>query len=140
VAKKKKRNAKQAAKKLAKSVFTKIERQGKQYRKGMDRGLKKAGLWLQRASQKIVPIDTGVLRASAFTRAEGHGAGIKVTVGYTAEYAIYVHENLEARHRKGKQAKYLEQPAREGRSEMRKIIRAEVKKAKQKKAPKKGPK
>lgn len=35
-----------------------------------------------------------------------------VVVGYTASYAIYVHENLEARHKPGKQAKFLEEPAR----------------------------
>ena len=36
-----------------------------------------------------------------------------VIVGYTANYALYVHEDMEARHAPGKQAKYLEQPARE---------------------------
>ncbi len=36
----------------------------------------------------------------------------KVIVGYTAAYAIFVHENLEAHHPVG-QAKFLEQPARE---------------------------
>lgn len=35
-----------------------------------------------------------------------------VIVGFTQSYAIYVHENLEARHPVG-QAKFLEQPARE---------------------------
>lgn len=35
-----------------------------------------------------------------------------VIVGYTANYALYVHENLQAHHTNG-QAKYLEQPARE---------------------------
>lgn len=35
-----------------------------------------------------------------------------VIVGYTQNYAIYVHENLEAKHKVG-QAKFLEQPARE---------------------------
>jgi hypothetical protein len=34
-------------------------------------------------------------------------------VTYTAPYAIYVHENLEAHHAAGTQAKFLEQPARE---------------------------
>lgn len=34
-----------------------------------------------------------------------------VIVGYTQSYAVYVHENLDARHAVG-QAKYLEQPAR----------------------------
>lgn len=37
----------------------------------------------------------------------------KVIVGYTAQYAIFVHENLEAHHRPPTQAKYLEQPARQ---------------------------
>jgi len=36
-----------------------------------------------------------------------------VVVGYTANYAIFVHEDLKARHAPGKQAKYLEQPARQ---------------------------
>lgn len=40
---------------------------------------------------------------------EDHAA---VIVGYSQRYAIYVHENLEARHAEGKQAKYLEAPAR----------------------------
>ena len=34
-----------------------------------------------------------------------------VVVGYTANYAVFVHENLEARHNNG-QAKFLEQPAK----------------------------
>lgn len=36
--------------------------------------------------------------------------GKSVITGYTAAYAIYVHEDLSAHHDKG-QAKYLEQPA-----------------------------
>jgi hypothetical protein len=35
-----------------------------------------------------------------------------VIVGYAASYAVYVHENLEARHKEGKRAKFLEQPFR----------------------------
>lgn len=61
-----------------------------------------------------------------------------VIVGYNASYALYVHENVEMkwkgepRHRPHKgsywdpqgrgQAKFLEQPARELRGEMQKII------------------
>jgi hypothetical protein len=36
-----------------------------------------------------------------------------VIVGYTQQYAIYVHENLQAAHKEGKTAKFLETPARE---------------------------
>lgn len=111
------------------------------------RGLKKGGLFLQRESQKIVPVDTGNLRGSAFTRALGSGERTDVIVGYTAAYAVYVHENLEAKHGKefneeyGKlvtdpevgvrrerlrgedqQAKFLEKPAREKRNKILQIV------------------
>lgn len=43
----------------------------------------------------------------------GEESNPSVVVGYTQSYALPVHENLEARHRDGKQAKYLETPARE---------------------------
>ena len=34
-------------------------------------------------------------------------------VVYDTDYAIYVHEDLNARHKKGKNAKFLERPARD---------------------------
>lgn len=58
-------------------------------------GLVVAGLFLQRESQLLVPVDFGVLKASAFTRASGRGLKTVVNVGYTAFYAMYVHENVE---------------------------------------------
>lgn len=113
------------------------------------RGVKKAGLFLQRQSMKEVPVDKGPLRASAFTRATGSGKQIQVQVGYTAGYAIYVHENLDAAHgaafnakyrkeikegrmrsRGAKQkAKFLEDPFkdRSNRAQMRQIIANETK-------------
>lgn len=45
-----------------------------------------------------------------------------VIVGYTAEYAVYVHEDMEARHAPGKQAKFLHQPAVELQKELATII------------------
>jgi len=53
--------------------------------------------------------------------------GGDVTVGYQQPYAIYVHENLEARHPVG-QAKYLEQPMREMRRELLQYISSELRK------------
>lgn len=38
--------------------------------------------------------------------------GASVTVGFTMNYAVHVHENMTANHNVG-QAKYLEQPARQ---------------------------
>ena len=75
------------------------------------RGLKKAGLLLQRESMKLVPVDHGVLRGSAFTRVTGTGSKTDVQVGYTASYAIYVHENLDAAHGKQFNAKYRKEIA-----------------------------
>lgn len=55
----------------------------------------------------------------------GKSAG-SVIVGYTQAYAVYVHENTEANHPNGGQAKFLEQPARELKKEFGKIIRQAV--------------
>ena len=45
-----------------------------------------------------------------------------ILVGFTAQYAIYVHENLYSFHPVG-QAKYLEQPFRLLQEEFKRIIR-----------------
>lgn len=116
--------------------------------KGIAVGLKAAGLHLQRRSQYFVPVETGILKESAFTRASGSSQYTVVRVGYTASYAIYVHENMNAAHgaeynkkygrvlKSGKheklrapqqQAKFLERPAREERSEMLAIIESRIK-------------
>ena len=80
---------------------------------GFHIGLTKAGLWLQAQSQKVVPVDTSALKNSARTRVEGTGFDTQVSVEYSTHYAIFVHEDLTARHAPGKQAKYLEEPARQ---------------------------
>ena len=103
------------------------------------KGLKVAGLMLQRASQLKVPVDTGNLKASAFTRAEGVGFATQVRVGYTAEYALYVHELVgmklkglpRRKPHKGRywdpqgrgQAKFLEEPARQMGPELLRVVR-----------------
>jgi hypothetical protein len=120
-----------------------FKRRNKTLAAGTERGLKMAGLHLQREAQKLVPIDFGVLKASAFTRHTGSGYSTKVHVGFSAFYAIFVHENVEM---KGKgyprrppsqgnywdpagrgQAKFLETPARRDRMKMRRIVQAYAK-------------
>jgi hypothetical protein len=57
---------------------------------------------------------TGHTRAAAWLRTRAVKTGVarrSVITGYTAPYAIFVHENMEMQHPVG-QAKYLEQPAR----------------------------
>ena len=85
----------------------------------------RAGLWLLRESMKIVPVDTSALKNSApnATRREGTGFDSVMIVGYGTDYAIYVHENTGANFKPGKQAKFLEEPARKGRKHMADIIK-----------------
>lgn len=76
---------------------------------GVQRGLKRAGLFIQRESMELVPVETGHLRAGAFTRAEGSGMRTVVTVGYVADYAIFVHEDMEAAHGTAFNIKYAKE-------------------------------
>ncbi len=57
-------------------------------------GLFAAGLVVQAESQRRVPVEYGVLRASAYTRLSIEDPN-SVEVGYTASYALSVHENME---------------------------------------------
>lgn len=67
-------------------------------------------------SQDEVPVDTGILRSSGqlgLPKIEGGELVVDITYGgAAADYAIYVHEDLEMRHQPGKKAKFLEDPAR----------------------------
>ena len=108
------------------------------------RGLIVGGLALQRWSQLLVPVDTGNLKNSAFTRAEGVGLSTVVLVGYTAKYALYVHESIEMKlkgqRRAGQpyhgnywdpagrgQAQFLVDPMRARRLELSQIVYQEAK-------------
>lgn len=76
---------------------------------------------------KVNGID-GIQRAFRGLSKSAFGAGAtktnpQVIVGYTAEYAVYVHENLECNHPNGGQAKYLESPARRLRPELVEMVR-----------------
>lgn len=77
-----------------------------------------AGKTLLDASQQLVPVDTGALKASGQVTGDGPHT---VAVSYgrqdgagrngadTADYAVIQHEALDYNHPNGGQAKYLEQ-------------------------------
>lgn len=117
--------------------------------KGVERGLKKSGLMIFRDAQKEVPVDTGNLKGSGFTRKlEGAGITTKVGVGYTASYGIKVHEDLSVTHGRAynrkhaddiaagllssrgenQKAKFLEDPAKRLRGDVLRTISKEVQK------------
>jgi len=61
---------------------------------GLRAGLLAGALYVQRESQLRVPVDTGNLKGSAFTRFDPIGGKPSYIIGYTAAYAVYVHESL----------------------------------------------
>jgi hypothetical protein len=56
-----------------------------------------------------------------FTRRGQSARSYRAVVGYAAPYAVFVHENVHARHPVG-QAKFLETAAREGVRPMARIV------------------
>lgn len=63
------------------------------------------------AAKRDVPVDTGALRSSGHVdqpAVTGDAVNVQLGFGGTgAQYALYVHENLSAKHKSGK-AKFLE--------------------------------
>jgi hypothetical protein len=53
-------------------------------------------------------------------------AGRRVAVGYRADYAVFVHEDLTAYHAGGGQAKFLETPLRAMHQQLGAMIREDV--------------
>jgi 1-acyl-sn-glycerol-3-phosphate acyltransferase len=84
-----------------------------------------------RESQKIVPVKTGILRASGtIMPPTKKGRKWQVTIGYggaASSYALAQHENLQYRHQEGKSAKYLEIPTQQRREKMPDAIRNRLK-------------
>ena len=63
-------------------------------------------------AQALTPVETGALRASAFTDSEQTPTGPRAVVGFAPEgqgpdYAVYVHERRQPRHAPPTQAGFL---------------------------------
>lgn len=77
---------------------------------------------VKEASQAVVPVKTGRLRDSAFVHVERHGDAVDAYIGYSAPYALYVHENPDQ-----PQWKYLEAPFLERRTAIVRAVGSRVK-------------
>jgi hypothetical protein len=72
---------------------------------------------------------SGFLRGSATSEpAVQVGTDIQKSIGYNADYAAAVHENLEAHHDEGTQAKFLETPMRQHADKLVPYVLDELKK------------
>ena len=89
------------------------------------KSLKEISLDLQGESQRRAPVDTGDLRGSAYTKQDG----LTAEVGFSSPYAVRQHENMQYKHKRGGEAKYLENPFKERRDRYLKDIGDAVKKA-----------
>jgi hypothetical protein len=84
-------------------------------------------------SQALVPVATGALKASGKINHDveddpmnfgGLNPEVEITYGNSSvDYAIYVHENLDARHEAPTQAKFLEEPFARHADELMDILR-----------------
>lgn len=72
---------------------------------------------------KIKGVNDLIKRLKLLEKKSKREDDVVVIVGYTANYALFVHENLQSRHTVG-QAKFLEKPARTMRSELVAVVRA----------------
>jgi hypothetical protein len=68
-------------------------------------------------SQELVPVKTGILKASGYIEVRRRHGTVVGEVGYgkggRPPYAVFVHENLDVHHAPPTQAKFLEQAANE---------------------------
>ncbi len=90
-----------------------LKRAGKEYQRAFRQALLEEGEAIMLESQNQVPRDTGFLANSRFVRVEDGGGEITLELGYTAPYAIYVHEDPTARHRAPTKWKFLEDPIKD---------------------------
>ena len=76
------------------------------------------------------PVDHGLLKASYSKDIDDHNSdkNIKVTISNNQEYAVYVHENLEAFHKVG-EAKFLENAVNEKKQSVKKRLSSAISKS-----------
>jgi len=84
-------------------------------------GLREAALVVRRRSMQLTPVDTGNLRASAYSEVFDTVKGPAAEIGYMAGYAVYVHE-INKNYTVG-QWKFLETALKEKQHEIVEIIR-----------------
>ena len=130
-------------------LTSRIDRMNRNATRAFSNSMYRQGLLLLRESKRIVPVDTGNLKATGFARRAGVGLKTAVDVGYEANYAIFVHEDIYAlhgeayndfyeaeiaagdKHRRGKnqQAKFLAKPLKDLRRNMTRNITRDIRHA-----------
>jgi len=100
------------------TMLARLEKMRDDLPKELDQALYKEAQAIFRRSQRLVPVDKGFLKGSGVVEGPTNH---EVLIGYggpAASYALYVHEDPEAKHKKGKTCKFLEIPLLESRPGM----------------------
>lgn len=94
------------------------------------KGMINAAVFIRRDMEKTepkIPVDTGNLRSSWFASPVKGKFGPGVLMGFTAAYAVYVHENMEATfNRPGSGPKFFEAALLRNKGEIVRIIRDSI--------------
>lgn len=91
--------------------------------------LRKCAEVILKKSQGYCPVKTGALKKTGRIEVTGSGMGTRAAVQYggpEAPYALYVHENLEARHASPTSAQWITRAVRETRGTCASITRREL--------------
>ena len=108
-------------------VMNNLNREIGKIKEGTMKGLIESAAFIRVDMDKTppkIPIDTSNLRSSWFTTPNPTPKGPSLILGFGAAYAVFVHENLEARNwnRPGSGAKFFEAALKRNTKEILRII------------------
>lgn len=93
-------------------VFRNIPSTWKKFEDAGGRSMLRIARSIIREAQRLVPYQSGFLHDSAYvTPIPLSNGGTRIALGFSAPYALWIHENLDLYHPNG-EAKYLEIPFR----------------------------
>lgn len=112
-----------------KNVLSNLNRSIKKIEGNTFKGMLAAGLFVEGESNEIAPQDKGKLINSSFTSVGRIAKRIIARIGYTANYAPFVHEMPESNNftKPGTGPKFLWKAATRNSSKILQIIRARAK-------------
>lgn len=90
-------------------------------------GMRTVGFMVKATSLSLTPVDTGNLRGGAYMRSYDTPDGPGAEIGYTAAYAVFVHERTELHHKSPTQSKFLEEALKRDEKRILEIIRKTAK-------------
>jgi len=112
----------------AAEVFKKLKAYEKDVRHALGFALQEEGQAIMAESVRECPVEYGNLRASHYVSPhEVRGNDVKVTLSYGTEYAVHVHENLNAKHAAPTKSRFLSDPANAAKRGMKPRLRDRMK-------------